>query len=111
MKRWFIKDQPTVVAPCADMAPEVLPATDDGWVSTTKQVPEFGVRVLVHSISRGCCTGHRNYQSEKGTSWELGITEYGPYGMGSRNITVDDVSHWQPFPAAPTISKKGKGRG
>lgn len=79
----------------------VAPNTN-GWISVETQIPEYNVRVLVHSKKFGVITGHRQSQTNAGNSWELGMRDNNLYSMYYHAQSTGDVTHWRPMPSVPT---------
>jgi hypothetical protein len=73
----------------------------DGWISVKDSLPEFEVRVLLHSTKYGVLSGRRTSQSSEGDNWRLGTLEYYFYSYTPHEALVSDVTHWMPLPGKP----------
>src|ERR1700684_2656056 len=99
---WLKKPTPVTVCPCKESCVETVPSSN-GWISTTEQVPEFGVRGMVYCTEHGVLMGRRTSNDEKGQFWTLNLIDHLSYSIYPREASSRTVSHWKPVPAGPQI--------
>lgn len=116
MSNWFFKRLPVTVTPVPQKEVEHSGPPyshyqgSSGllyqWTSVEQQVPEFAIRVLVHSKAFGVITGCRSTQNERGNHWDLNLrsvnTSYSGYYS---NQQCSDVTHWMTMPSPPQGTK------